>query len=82
MLSSFGVRAYPIFTESFLARAFQNSISLLYNGLGQRTLPLRRGMKHVAGFGSGMDARPDKVCGCRQGLVSVIVELFRVLVLI
>ena len=36
MLSSFGIRAYSIFIESFLAWAFINSIFIIHNGLGQR----------------------------------------------
>lgn len=40
----------------FLAWAFQNPISTIYNGLEQRHL--------LAGFGSGRDARTDNVCCC------------------
>ena len=38
MLCSFGIRALPNLHRKFLARGFQNSISLLHNGLGRDTL--------------------------------------------
>lgn len=37
MLSSFGIRAYRNLHRKFLALAFNNSLFIIYHGLGQHT---------------------------------------------
>ena len=59
MLSSFGIRAYTIFIESFFALAFNNSIFIVHIWLGQR--------HSLAGLESGRDVWPDNVCSCCAG---------------
>jgi hypothetical protein len=66
MLSSFGRacpaasrEAYPIFIESFLAWAFNNSTFIIYDRAGLSAEGFRRQRQRhlLAGFGSGREAR-------------------------
>ena len=67
MLSSLGIRAYTIFTESFLVpiaigRLSVTQSSSFITGLGQRHL--------LAGLGGGWDVRPDNVWRCCAGKIN------------